>query len=831
MKRDLSFPLRLGTLALATLTVFTLTACSSGGDSGSSSGSQSGGQTGGTATYRSGDLDRNFATAGTLQTQFAQAPVRPLASRVLADGKQIIVSESNDGSGLLIQITRLLADGKIDTGFGSEGRLLVPPTGDTSELSALTAAFQTDNQIIVATTSTRVGREVPHPVTLHRIKLDSGLDRSFANSGSLLVPNSHNVAALAIDSQSRILALSRDTLWVKNSLTRFSRDGAIDTAFASGGTLELATEQQMGVSTRSLALDASGKITVAGLVKGSSGKRDILLVRRYLADGTIDASLNASGQILLDKTGLHADSPLSLLTQADGIYLAGHRDGDKLGQLALLRFNEAGTQVKTFDTPFSDSNLTNASPPALLGSPQGGIIIAAPYVTSAGTTEAGVVKLSVQGANSEIITGIGRGLSGLDATSTGLTIASSRRTTILLVPVNDKFQVLANAGNDDLGMTRFAQTVLVDTSYGRNGTNSLEFGAGTYFKQANVTSNAGDRVFMSLSNAYSANLAALDSIGRRVGAFDSVTLANELSAAAIYSIAATADGGLAVVGARRNAANFSVKLWRLDSNGRRVSSFGQSGEMDISQLNATNLASLSDGSLLLSGRTYHRISSAGKVVASEPLRGNPVLQGGTPLALPDGGFVTLLWDSNQAWIKRFKSDELEDTSFGQGGTAMLQLAQSESATGWSMMRQSDGKLLVSVTLSYGSQDQRLRLFRLQANGQVDTSFGSNGSIEILGNNRQQAGFNHRPRQLAVNTEGLIYVVANRSDAQTSHSSLLRYQTNGQLDARFGNGGEVVLNLGEKDEPLGLALQAGRPVVLAQATIKGKPWQVVSKVLP
>lgn len=182
----------------------------------------------------------------------------------------------------------------------------------------------------------------------------------------------------------------------------------------------------------------------------------------------------------------------------------------------------------------------------------------------------------------------------------------------------------------------------------------------------------------------------------------------------------------------------------------------------------------------------------------------------------DGKIIIAGTASSTLVLSRFHQDGTIDNTFGTNGTVYSQkTAISSAAMGLKYL--SDGKILVGCYReSSGGQ-----LFRLQDDGTVDSSFGTNGIASIpLGNKVTDIGIqsdgkivvynieglfrffpngkidqNFRfqkvpfPRQLAILPDDRILVLGTYSDGTNgTNAHLYRFNSDGIVDTSFGNNG-------------------------------------------
>jgi uncharacterized delta-60 repeat protein len=187
------------------------------------------------------------------------------------------------------------------------------------------------------------------------------LDGDFGGGDGIAVANGAGAAVLreiAVDSTGRTVGVGFSTgATYRWFVARFASDGALDTTFAGGAghkTLfgTLASDRAMGV-----AIDASGRILVAGSVtwqSGGSAKKPKLEadfgITRLLSDGTADPGFGSGGTVLTGFQGAGTgDHALAVLAQGDGKIVAGGHSAGSSGQLvALARYTASGALDTTF---------------------------------------------------------------------------------------------------------------------------------------------------------------------------------------------------------------------------------------------------------------------------------------------------------------------------------------------------------------------------------------------------------------------------------------------------------------------------------------------------
>jgi uncharacterized delta-60 repeat protein len=158
---------------------------------------------------------------------------------------------------------------------------------------------------------------------------------------------------------------------------------------------------------------------------------------------------------------------------------------------------------------------------------------------------------------------------------------------------------------------------------------------------------------------------------------------------------------------------------------------------------------------------------------------------------------------------RYNSDGSLDTTFGIGGKATTPLTLAPTA----VALDAAGRILVAG--STGGFPADFVVVRLNADGSLDSTFGSGGRVVIA-----VGGFSDRAAQaVAVDAAGRIVLAG--SAFGDSDFALVRLEADGSLDTSFGSGGEVILPFGGVCAATGVAIDsAGRIVVAGTNNITG-----------
>jgi uncharacterized delta-60 repeat protein len=168
-------------------------------------------------------------------------------------------------------------------------------------------------------------------------------------------------------------------------------------------------------------------------------------------------------------------------------------------------------------------------------------------------------------------------------------------------------------------------------------------------------------------------------------------------------------------------------------------------------------------------------------------------------------------------LVRYNSDGTLDASFGTGGKVTTDFGLAEQgfsyAQGYSLAIQPDGKLVVAGAAYIGTGFDAA-LARYESNGALDASFGTGGKVitDFRGGNATVGLASNWMSSLAVLPDGRILAAGQANIVRGYGFALVRYQSDGTLDASFGTAGEVTTDFFLLDQGFSLA-QASSLAVL------------------
>ncbi len=165
-------------------------------------------------------------------------------------------------------------------------------------------------------------------------------------------------------------------------------------------------------------------------------------------------------------------------------------------------------------------------------------------------------------------------------------------------------------------------------------------------------------------------------------------------------------------------------------------------------------------------------------------------------------------------VARYQTDGTLDTSFGGDGMVSSAVG-TQTDVGQCVLVQADGRIVVGGR-SYNGTKNDFALVRYQSDGRLDASFGSGGKLTT-----SLGSYDDEIRGVAIQADGKIVVAGSSRKASGDDIAVARYHGNGTLDTEFGVGGKVVTSVGSlRDSGQGLVLQSDGKIVVGGFTFNG-----------
>jgi len=242
-----------------------------------------------------------------------------------------------------------------------------------------------------------------------------------------------------------------------------------------------------------------------------------------------------------------------------------------------------------------------------------------------------------------------------------------------------------------------------------------------------------------------------------------------------YAVAIQNDEKIVVAGRTTNGSQFDFALARFNVDGSLDSSFGSGGKV-VTPISGTN-NDYANGVA---------IQQDNKIVA-------------VGYANENNGTTVV--------VVRYNANGSRDSSFGTNGIVSTLIDQ-QDAVGYAVAIQLDNKIVVACRGGLG-----FSLVRFNANGQFDSTFGSNGVAETAFGS---------PSALALQSDGKIVVTGTDLSSPPRKFAVARFNSNGSLDASFDGDGKLTTALGVDSVATAvLIMPDGRIIVSGYTAVSGQ----------
>ncbi len=611
--------------------------------------------------------------------------------------------------------------------------------------------------------------------------------------------------------------------------------GDPDATFGTGGKLLLSdgtpSEYRLVMTS---AVQADGKILLAGSVGADQLHLNTFFLERLNSDGTPDAGFGTGG-VVTASFGTGVAQGKSIMIQSDGsIVLGGTYRPDSTGaaaEFAIARFTSTGAPDATFGT--GGKVLTR-----IPGSEQLGTILLAPgnkiVAVGSGTYQdpvhptdaaysAGVVDVARYNSDGTPDTAFnGTGYAYLQSGQlSGLAAVGA-------VQSDGKILVGGNYGFNPV-VYRFNLDGTLDTSFGLSGRAMLvmpyysldSYQSATIYKmvvQPNGQILLAGKGFDEGHNRYSALLARFNSDGWVDTSFgdDGLVIPPDTILGANYQaiggLSVQTDGKIVLEGTAPEFGNYGG-LWaaRYLPNGSADPTF-HSNEVayypfGFNQFGGVGAAMSPNGSIIIAGNVSDTLTQSGILLTRLQNDGAPAASASLlpyqTMNDPSGSLPGQL-DASFGVLGKTEFNnpspvKLPDrTTFTVNATTVL----------------ASGKILIAGSTGMVANNGQGQFFlrRLNADGTVDATFGTNGSVVTAVGNYSWA------TSILVQTDGKIILGGASVDALPSitnaNFALARYDANGALDTTFGAAGKEITDFPGNEQVDSLAFGPGGTIVAA-----------------
>ncbi len=308
-----------------------------------------------------GALDTSFGSGGKVEFDFVGDSEWINGIAITSDGKIIAVgpAQTVKNEPVNFAIARFNANGSIDASFGQGGTSSLEvarynysyPADDIPS----DVAILPDGKILLSgVMNGRVG--------LMRFVANGQIDTSFGTGGYVVAPNTsfaETGVRMDVAADGRIVVAgyldTTQTGGVDFTITRFMPDGMIDASFGVGGKVS-ANFASLNDRGHDVKIMTDGRIVAAGMAgMDHSRGRDNFAVLRYMADGQPDMTLGSGGRSHFDVGG-YLDSANAMYLEANGdLMLLGSSfdQGQRAYDVALVRVLAVGGLDRGFGQAYT----------------------------------------------------------------------------------------------------------------------------------------------------------------------------------------------------------------------------------------------------------------------------------------------------------------------------------------------------------------------------------------------------------------------------------------------------------------------------------------------
>jgi uncharacterized delta-60 repeat protein len=214
-----------------------------------------------------GSLDSKFGTKGVVLTDFGAAADAAQALAIDGAGNIVAAGYAMLSQGMSFAVARYIPDGTLDASFGVRGQMTTTVYGNES---ASTVAIQTDGSVLI-------GGRSSGGLAVLRYQSNGVVDPSFGNGGLFFqaCKTADGINALALESDGGIVAVGKTAcLWL-------TKAGALDPGYGTGGVVDMQPSCGMSFAA-SVLIQSDGRVAVGGTTFSPSGNP--FTIARYLAE-------------------------------------------------------------------------------------------------------------------------------------------------------------------------------------------------------------------------------------------------------------------------------------------------------------------------------------------------------------------------------------------------------------------------------------------------------------------------------------------------------------------------------------------------------------------
>jgi uncharacterized delta-60 repeat protein len=596
------------------------------------------------------------------------------------------------------------------------------------------------------------------------------------------------------------------------SVAKFSSNGSVVTAFGTNGR-----SQELDLDGPNFAIQADGKIVVSGFQYSNNQTK--IAVYRLTSTGQIDTTFGVDGAYMVSSfpgKGFTSSTLLLAVNQFNNRIHIGFNIDNSLrdnNNFYFITLNEDGQ----LDYGWSNGGAEEVIP--RLGGASAYSTLTSIQVLSDGSLLGIGSAFSNGGVKAIVLTKLNQ-YGFLDSTYDG----ASNGNGVVFIPF---------ASESDANFT--AGTVLQDDSIVLAGVAGTYFLGPWHYGAAKVLADG------TVDTTFGSNGFALSNLQPDLDTYLPTRISVQTDGRFVFTINSGATRGFMRVetdGTFSNSPNCSQCSWS-GANNNGV---------------ATSLLAQADGKIVVTGQhqtdknaIVRRFTPAG---SNDELFNNSTIQinaekwssdikstkpqsDGSILGLGQASVRRGFSEINRGVVYKFTSSGALDSQFGLGGYLFLSPPTNEFSVdiyGFDVLP--NGKILVLADgRNEQTNDTSIMLWRLNSNGTLDSSFGTNGFVIT-----SESGANLYPTALIVSSDGKITVPIRRDTNWVGALWIYRYTEAGALDPSFTDSqnfaGGVKPTIGDQTEYISYAAPAenGKFLIAGSTTVNGQGHTFLARFL-
>jgi uncharacterized delta-60 repeat protein len=177
---------------------------------------------------------------------------------------------------------------------------------------------------------------------------------------------------------------------------------------------------------------------------------------------------------------------------------------------------------------------------------------------------------------------------------------------------------------------------------------------------------------------------------------------------------------------------------------------------------------------------------------------------------PSGQIVTVGSSNNRFAFARFDANGNIDSTFGEGGRQLFDTGAAVQVLG-SVAVLNDGRIVAA-----GSSGSTIDVVRLTSAGEPDTTFSTDGMIAVAGLSADQTSGADYTVALGLQADGKVLVA---SQTTSGHFGIVRLNTDGSVDTSFGSNGLATANFGGADEADSIVVQDDTSILVVGTSLQ------------